>query len=172
MYNQKSCCKYHTTGGKLSSAHASGLMLCHFGRKSDSVSTSTWDVSGLCSADKVPMTEAMLAIGSASQLEFCTRAAGVEVLLSLAERAPAIMRKSPSVAPGLLPLALVLTCEVRRMKHIHSFRRLDARSMATRPVFVHPLFHVFSLAQVLLLLHVSRRMRIKRSGLPVPTTTT
>lgn len=60
------------------------------------------------------MTEAMLAVGSASQLEFCTRAAGVEVLLSLAERAPAIMRKCPSVAPGLLPLALVLACEVRR----------------------------------------------------------
>lgn len=52
-------------------------------------------------------------MGSASQLEFCTRAAGVEVLLSLAERAPAIMRKCPAVAPGLLPLALALTCEVK-----------------------------------------------------------
>ena len=61
------------------------------------------------------MTEAMLAVGSGSQLEFCTRAAGVEVLLSLAERAPAIMRKCPTVAPGLLPLALVLACEVRKV---------------------------------------------------------
>lgn len=60
------------------------------------------------------MTEAMLAVGSASQLEFCTRAAAVEVLLSLAERAPAIMRKCPSVAPGVLPLVLALTCEVRK----------------------------------------------------------
>ncbi|CAM9279367.1 unnamed protein product, partial [Hapterophycus canaliculatus] len=58
------------------------------------------------------MTEAMLAVGSASQLEFCTRAAGVEVLLSLAERAPAVMRKCPSLAPGLLPLGLALTCEI------------------------------------------------------------
>lgn len=60
------------------------------------------------------MTEAMLAVGSASQLEFCTRAGGVEVLLSLAERVPAIIRKCTSVAPGLLPLALMLACEVRR----------------------------------------------------------
>lgn len=65
-----------------------------------------------CVGDQAAMTEAMLAVGSASQLEFCTRAAGVEVLLSLAERAPAIMRKCPSLAPGLLPLALALTCEV------------------------------------------------------------
>lgn len=63
---------------------------------------------------QAPMVEAMLAVGSASQLEFCTRAAAVEVLLSLAERAPAIMRKCPSVAPGLLPLALALACEVRK----------------------------------------------------------
>lgn len=60
------------------------------------------------------MTEALLAVGSASQLEFCTRAAAVEVLLSLAERAPAIVRKCPSVASGLLPLALALTCDVRK----------------------------------------------------------
>eukprot|EP00752_Nemacystus_decipiens_P011318 g10058.t1 len=59
-----------------------------------------------------PMTEAMLTVGAASQLEFCTRAAGVEVLVSLAERAPAIMRTCPSVAPGLLPLAMVLACEM------------------------------------------------------------
>lgn len=60
------------------------------------------------------MAEAMLAVGSASQLEFCTRAAAVEVLLSLAERAPAIMRKCPSVSPNVLPLVLALTCEVRK----------------------------------------------------------
>ena len=54
----------------------------------------------------------MLAVGSASQLEFCTRAAAVEVLLCLAERAPAVMRKFPFVAPGLLPLAFSLSCEV------------------------------------------------------------
>ena len=62
--------------------------------------------------DQAPVTEAMLAVGSASQLEFCTRAASVEVLLSLAERAPAIMRKCSFVAPGLLPLAFALACEV------------------------------------------------------------
>ncbi|CAM9453902.1 unnamed protein product [Ectocarpus sp. 13 AM-2016] len=59
-----------------------------------------------------PLSEAMLAVGSASQLEFCTRAAGVEVLLSLAERAPAVMRKCQSIAPGVLPLAMALTCEL------------------------------------------------------------
>lgn len=62
--------------------------------------------------DQVPVTEAMLAVGLASQLEFSTRTAGVEVLLSLAERAPAIMRKCPNLAPGLLPLSLSLACEV------------------------------------------------------------
>lgn len=62
--------------------------------------------------DQAPVTEAMLAVGSASQLEFCTRAAAVEVLLTLAEGVPAIMRKCPFVAPGLLPLAFVLACEV------------------------------------------------------------
>lgn len=54
----------------------------------------------------------MLAVGSASQVEFCTRVAGVEVLLILAERIPAIMRKCSTLAPGLLPLALALACEV------------------------------------------------------------
>lgn len=73
----------------------------------------THHVASAFLSDQTPITEAMLAVGSASQLEFCTRAAGVEVLLSLAERAPAIMRKCTSVAPGLLPLALVLACEVR-----------------------------------------------------------
>lgn len=58
------------------------------------------------------MTQAMLVVGSASQLEFCTRASGVEVLVSLAERAPAVMRKCSSLAPGLLPLTLTLACEV------------------------------------------------------------
>ncbi|CAN0320346.1 unnamed protein product, partial [Laminaria digitata] len=71
------------------------------------------DVSPLFFRTNVaPVTEAMLAVGSASQLEFCTRAAAVEVLLSLAERAPAIMRKCSFVAPGLLPLAFSLACEV------------------------------------------------------------
>lgn len=55
----------------------------------------------------------MLAVGSASELEFCARAAGVEVLLTLAERAPAIMRKCHSLALGLFPLAISLACEVR-----------------------------------------------------------
>lgn len=54
----------------------------------------------------------MLTIGSASQLEFCTRAAAVEVLLTLSERAPAIMRKCSTVASGLIPLSLSLSCEV------------------------------------------------------------
>lgn len=58
------------------------------------------------------LTQAMLTVGSASQLEFCTRAAGVEVLLTLSERAPAIMRKCSTVAPGLMPLVLSLACEV------------------------------------------------------------
>ena len=57
--------------------------------------------------------EGMLVVGSMSQLEFCTRAAGVEVLLTLAECAPAIMRKCSTAAPGLLSLALALTCEVK-----------------------------------------------------------
>ncbi|CAM9197764.1 unnamed protein product, partial [Sphacelaria rigidula] len=58
------------------------------------------------------LTQAMLTVGSASQLEFCTRAAGVEVLLTLSERAPAIMRKCSTVAPGLMPLVLSLACEL------------------------------------------------------------
>lgn len=62
---------------------------------------------------QVAVTDAMLAVGSASQLEFCTRIAGVEVLISLAERAPAVMRKCPSLVPGLLPLTLTLACQVR-----------------------------------------------------------
>ena len=64
------------------------------------------------STRQVSVTEAMLAVGSASQVEFCTRVAGVEVLLILAERIPAIMRKCSTLAPGLLPLALALACEV------------------------------------------------------------
>lgn len=62
--------------------------------------------------DQAAVAEAMIAVGSASQLEFCTRAVAVEVLLSLAERAPAIVRKCSSVALGLVPLTLALACEV------------------------------------------------------------
>lgn len=60
----------------------------------------------------------MLTVGSASQLEFCTRAAAVEVLLTLAERAPAIMRKCSTAASGLLPLTLSLACEVGSFSHL------------------------------------------------------
>ncbi|CAM9413811.1 unnamed protein product [Ascophyllum nodosum] len=71
------------------------------------------DVSPLFFRSNVaPVVEGMLVVGSMSQLEFCTRAAGVEVLLTLAECAPAIMRKCSTAAPGLLSLALALTCEV------------------------------------------------------------
>lgn len=86
---------------------------------------------------QAPVTEAMLAVGSAAQLEFCTRAAAVEVLLTLAERAPAIMRKCPAVAEGLLPLTLTLACEVTTMsaggsEHTLLFHRVSQSLILVR----------------------------------------
>lgn len=89
------------------------MLECRYVDETDDASAYTTDkLTFPVAVDQAAVTEAMLAVGAASQLEFCTRAVAVEVLLSLAERAPAIMRKCSSVALGLVPLTLALACEV------------------------------------------------------------
>ncbi|CAM9202550.1 unnamed protein product, partial [Chrysoparadoxa australica] len=58
------------------------------------------------------LASAMITVGSACQLEFSTRSAAVELLLTVCEQAPAVMRQTPAFIPELLRVLLQMTCEV------------------------------------------------------------
>jgi hypothetical protein len=58
------------------------------------------------------LVAAMLAIGNATFLDFSTRTMAVEILLSLTEAAPALVRRSPTLIQGLVPLAMCMCLEV------------------------------------------------------------
>ena len=59
------------------------------------------------------ITNAMLTVLGSSSLEFSTRTMAIELLVTLAETAPAMARRTPALAQGLIPLAMriALDCE-------------------------------------------------------------
>ena len=63
--------------------------------------------------DAMPvLSDMMLLIASTVQLEFDTRAHAVELLLTLAERAPALVRRHPNVVQRLVPITFEMLCAV------------------------------------------------------------
>jgi hypothetical protein len=59
-----------------------------------------------------PVTTAMLTVVASQSLEFSTRIMAVELLVTLAETAPAMARKTPALAQGLVPLAMAIALDV------------------------------------------------------------
>lgn len=57
-----------------------------------------------------PLGDAMLAVASAPALEFGTRARAVELLLTLAERAPALVRRHKALVERLVPVVFEMMC--------------------------------------------------------------